>query len=274
MGGKGWWRKLMSAPRELMARDLSSPDWTDKIKFIKLRRPTRIVFMVVGSIIAAIGFVLPWYILLFDPPGGALVYNHVTYPSTHHWVNGLVMQTNAEQVHDTLTANGLKYVQWAIALTFFNGIFLQIFNPQEHTYKGMVAKRITSLLLSAAHLTAIVLFIKDEWWANVDGGYQFAIKENVFLHNGKGAYALAAARAITVYPLGGFFITMGGVAISAVGLYSGTRVMTEEKLTARREVHRKVLGGAGKVVSAAFGLAVCALPFYLFFHENHIRISK
>ncbi|WP_322756240.1 hypothetical protein [Frankia sp. Cas3] len=276
MGLNDWWHRVKTAPRELMAKDLSDPEWvTGKIaNYVRLRRPTRITLMVVGSIIATIGFVFPWYIVSFDPPGGVLVYDHVAHHASHDLVNGLVMMTNAREAHDSLTADGLKYLEWAIALTFINGLFLQIFNPQIGSFKSTVAKRITSIILSAAHLTAILLFIKDEWWANVDGGYQVSIKENVFVSNGKGDFALAAARSITAFPLGGFFITMAGVAISAIGLYSGTRIMTEVQLAARREVHKKVLGGVGKLVSTAVGLVLLGLPIYLFFHENHIRVSK
>jgi uncharacterized protein (DUF58 family) len=88
----------------------------------------------------------------------------------------------------------------------------------------------------------------------------------VFLHNGADKTAAIIANSFAAYPLGGFFILLLGVALAAVGLYSGTSKLTVEQLAERGTTRKRALAGVSKVISVAIPVAlVGGVIFYTFF---------
>ncbi|AHH99284.1 hypothetical protein BC739_000359 [Kutzneria viridogrisea] len=274
-----WLRNLFTAPRELVAHQLgqAGADPRQVFRKFRMRRSYRIRYMVLGGLIILAGLATPWVITQFTPPGGSVTLNGTIYDAGSTFSNGFDFGDSAKGQGDSLTLSGIANIEWAAGVVLATGLFLLIVNPQEPSPRTRLVNFLVSLLPRLFNFFTIYAFVRYAWWSFAeDGVQQDTVRHFLFLNGGSQA-ALDATRWIAVYPLPGFFITLFGLVLAAIGLYSGTSRLTEEQIAARNQaglaVVRGLLSFVGRVIATAILIALLLAVLVNTVDFQHIQIG-
>jgi hypothetical protein len=142
---------------------------------VEVRRKYRVRILLAGAVIGVLGLFFPWYLLQLNPP---------LFAEGHEFVNAFQLEHNAAVAHDTLTQRGvivcgvvLSYSLVVAVTEWLGGKSWMVERKVVQYFVGLVRKtKWLALAVRGLSVGLLVLFVKNEWWANVDGGYQESIR--------------------------------------------------------------------------------------------------
>ncbi len=208
----GWF-----AARDFLSHIASDP--TGLLKHLKMRHELRVRLILIGSLMAAAGFFIPWYLVTLQPPGGsAMINGHQYVTREYSWINGPGFLHAARDVGAHSGAAGAAEIVTAIFAAFATGVYLLVFTTQHSSVLMLIGAQIPKII----HVVAVTAFIKAQLGALLGMSGQHALRLETYNGNGGGKVGELVASWVYLIPLPGFFVMLFGLAISAIGLYSGT----------------------------------------------------
>src|SRR5579872_1821960 len=134
--------------------------------YVRVMPRTRAKYLILGSIIALIGYVLPWSSITFTPPGGSMVLNGIAIYPFYVARNGVQQADFEASLGNTIDVAAIHAITVSIIILFVIGTAiytLTIFWPNIRTNK------IVKWAHGGFHLLAIFTFIYN-FFNNVRGG--------------------------------------------------------------------------------------------------------
>lgn len=186
-----------------------------------MNRIAYVGFAFAGSIVALIGFFLPWYVEAFAPPNGFVIVNGIRVDAESYTANGLTVSyahpyDAGPILRDTIIALFVIAIINLLQLYRFPGsnLLVSIIRYTLHAKFTYISLKITKVLLHIVQSVGWLAFIF--LWVVLG---QFAEPQGLVNQLGGGSNAVQVSHYLTIQFGIGYWLMGIGFAISIIGLF-------------------------------------------------------
>jgi len=230
----------MASSLEKQAPDLALSGAQRLLKFVQMRRKYRVRCMVAGAILMVLGLIVPWFVVMFNPVGGALIVSGVTHDQSLFFVDAFNLD-KIDISHGWVTITpynptlhiGLLATEIAAGITMVLALLTKFDASDLDRGKPWVGV-VVRILLKLINVGAIVAFLKLMWWGLVDYHFQDFIRYGVYSTFHGGHFGELVAADCEALPFAGLFVVALGLIVSALGIYTTTATEPEGVLMFKR----------------------------------------
>jgi hypothetical protein len=212
-----------------------SPDRVAQTIGIGLKPELRARFILVGSALMILGLYTPWYVLIFGPPGnGVRLRDGKIISGSANFINAFQLRS-ASIIHGWITLktkdpailHGVSAVFVAALAAALVGVLMLLANagvprrlkPAQNLLNTASA-HVVERIMSVIHIGLIYAFILQMWWFCIENGFEVSVRNAIYAYSGGGRFGAELALSIGTIPFFGFFFTVAGICIAAVGLWT------------------------------------------------------
>jgi len=226
-----------------------------------------------GSLLGGLGVVVPWYLVVFAPPGGSVEVGGVVHEHSFSAVNGLDLHKLSISngwitlyVKNETLLRGVHFVILAAAISFGFWVVHRFSDWRQWENNPTLVKYILSGSLKLVSFGAILGFVTYMWSATRFVNYTDPLRQSIFTTLGGGSTGQYIAESVYAIPFLGLYMVIIGLSLSVLGFYS--RDATPNQV----QNHSKWIGRAKSVLGSLVTLVVFAAIMLGFADLIHLHL--